>query len=94
MHVGGVDDHVRILQTITGMRSTHVIVNSNCKDIPEKVGQQCIYPETYMDESSVTILLKDVIDEENRVMHDANKLAREIMEITFSYDTSAFGSKP
>ena len=88
------DDHVRIFQTITGVGSTHVIFNSNCKDIPEKVGQQCIYPETYMDESSVTILLKDVIDEENRVMHDANKLAREIMEITFSYDTSAFGSKP
>ena len=36
----------------------------------------------------VNILLKDVINEDNRVMHDADKLAREIMDIAFTRNTT------
>ena len=81
-------DHLRIFQTITDIKCSHVILNSNCRDIPEKVGQQCIYPEASLDDPSVNILLKDVINEDNRVMHDADKLAREIMDIAFTRNTT------
>jgi len=80
-------DHVRIFQAIANVKCSHVILNSNCRDIPEKVGQKCIYPEASLDDPSVNILLKDVINEDDRVMHDANKLAREIMDVTLTRNT-------
>tara|TARA_Y100000590_G_scaffold139933_2_gene160431 strand:+ start:14415 stop:15368 length:954 start_codon:yes stop_codon:yes gene_type:complete len=80
-------DHVRIFETITGVKCSHVILNANCKDIPEEVGRHCIYPEAFVNDPSVKILLKDVINEDDRVMHDADKLAREIMDVTFTRNT-------
>ena len=81
-------DHVSIFQAIANVKCSHVILNSNCRDIPEKVGQKCIYPEASLDDPSVNILLKDVINEDDRVMHDANKLAREIMDVTLTRNTT------
>ena len=74
-------DHIKVFQSVTGVKLSHIIFNSNCKVLSEYSGQKCVYPESYLNELDSTILLKDVINEKNRIMHDSYKLAKEIMMV-------------
>ncbi len=77
----GVGDHLAVFQKHSGVRVSHVLVNTNTEPLPTEWKQMPVPAEAQIEGFEGTVVLADVVDTTFRTRHDSQKLARALLSI-------------
>ena len=77
----GVQEHLDSFQMHTGVAVSHVLVNSNVRDLPEEWNQVAVQCTRQIDGFEGDVMLVDVVDETRPTRHDPEKTATVLRAI-------------
>lgn len=75
-----VGEHLRVFQEHTGVKITHLLVNSNVRPLPAEWKQEAVRPERPPHFQGVYVEA-DLVNEAQRTRHDPEKLAQCLMHL-------------
>jgi uncharacterized cofD-like protein len=76
----GVEEHLKVFQSHTGLEVTHVLVNNKVIDLPAELGQVAIQSISSIDGFRGKVILADVVDDNFPTRHDPMKIAAVFAE--------------
>ena len=74
-------DHLNVFEKHSGIKPSHLLMNSNVIELPKDIGQVAIEPLSNLDDPNSILVYGDVVDTTMTTRHDPNKLTNTILKI-------------